>query len=98
MKPIGLTVKKSRNKYQRDPRGELMLIHECVECNALSINRIAADDNAGTVMAVFEESLIFGHQLHRKCQEYGILMLNAEDTESVYTQLYGRAVEIPTMS
>ena len=45
MRPIGLTMKKSRNKYQIKSRGELMLIHECIECRTLSINRIAADDD-----------------------------------------------------
>jgi RNHCP domain-containing protein len=98
MKPVGLTMKKGRNKYQREPRGELMLIHECVECKTLSINRIAADDDSATVMAVFQESLFTGHQLQNKCQADGILLLNAQDTEIVHTQLYGRHIEIPALS
>ena len=97
MRPIGLTMKKGRNKYQREPRGELMLVHECVECKALSINRIAADDDSETVIAVFQESLMAGHQIHSACQQYGIDILNAQETEIVYTQLYGRSVEIPAM-
>jgi hypothetical protein len=98
MKPIGLTMKRGRNKYQRESRGELMLVHECVECKALSINRIAADDDSGTVMAVFQESFALGHQIQAICQQYGILILKSEDTKIVHTQLYGRAVEIPAMS
>ena len=98
MKPIGLTMKKGRNKYQREPRGELMLIHECVGCNTLSINRIAADDDSATVMAVFQESLFPGHQLQNKCQADGILLLSAQDAEIVHTQLYGRHVDIPVLS
>jgi len=98
MKPIGLTMKKSGNKYQREPRGELMLVHECVECKALSINRIAADDDSGAVMAVFQESLTLGHQIHARCQQYGIVILNAEDTKVVHAQLYGRYAEIPATS
>src|SRR5918996_3785658 len=58
MKPSGLTVKKGRNKYQRETRGELMLIHACVECKALSINRIAADDDSETILSIFHESLM----------------------------------------
>src|SRR6266540_5158732 len=95
MKPIGLTMKQGRNKYQREPRGELMLVHECVECKTLSINRIAADDDSATVMAVFQESLTLGQQFHAVCLEYGIVVLHAEDTQIVSTQLYGRSVEIP---
>ena len=102
MKPIGLTMKKGRNKYQHMadhmPRGELMLIHECVECNVLSINRIAADDDSAALMTVFQDSLLLGHQIHQRCQENGILLLSAPDTQIVRTQLYGRFIEIPALS
>ena len=98
MKPIGLTMKKGRNKYQREPRGELMLIHECVECQTLSINRIAADDDPATVMTVFEKSFTLSRQVHALCQENGILILNAEDSEVVRVQLYGDYTEIPALS
>jgi RNHCP domain-containing protein len=98
MKPIGLTMKKGRNKYQREPRGELMLIHACVECQALSINRIAADDDSDNVMTVFEKSFTLAHPIHALCQENGIVILNAEDAEVVRTQLYGRYAEIPVLS
>ncbi len=97
MKPIGLTMKKGRHKYQREPRGELMLIHECVECKALSINRIAADDDSATVMTVFQESFRLSPELRTQCQQQGIVLLNANNIEMVCTQLYGRSVEIPAM-
>src|SRR5262245_49834492 len=76
MRPIGLTMKKTRSKYRREPRGELMLIHECVECRSLSINRIAADDDSEMVMTVFQESLTLGHQIHTLYQEHGIVILH----------------------
>ena len=98
MKPVGLTMKKGRNKYQRDARGELMLIHQCTECKTLSINRIAADDDSETVMAIFQESLLPGRQFHALCQEYGILMLKTENTRIVYTQLYGHQAEVPMVN
>ena len=98
MTPIGLTVKKGRNKYQHDGRGELMLIHQCTECRNLSINRIAADDDSETVMTVFQESRAIGYQVHALCQEHGIAILRAEDEEIVYTQLYGIQFEIPMPS
>jgi hypothetical protein len=98
MKPIGLTIKKGKNKYQSDSRGELMLIHECVECQTLSINRIAADDDSGTVMAVFQESFIVNRQIHAICREQGIVILSIEDIDVVYSQLYGRHAEFPVLS
>ena len=95
MKPVALTMKLGRNKYQREARGELMLIHQCSECNTLSINRIAADDDSGAVMAIFQESLSLGHSFQVFCQEQGIVILKAEDAKTVYTQLYGHQAEIP---
>ena len=98
MRPIGLTMKRGRNKYQRDSRGELMLIHQCTDCKTLSINRIAADDDPETVLEIFQESLQLGYPLQTLCQQYGILVLKAEDTKVVYTQLYGQQAEIPIVS
>ncbi len=95
MKPIGLTMKKSRNKYQPEVRGELMLIHECVECKTLSINRIAADDDSEMVMAVFQESLALGQQIYSLCQQHGIAILNTEHVSIVHAQLYGHTIETP---
>ncbi len=96
MKPIGLTMKRGRNKYQRKARGELMLIHECTECQTLSINRIAADDDSETVMAVFRASFALGHEIISLCQQHGILILSEEHIETVHAQLYGHTVEIAT--
>lgn len=93
MQPIGLTMKNGRNKYRLDQRGELMLIHECMECRTLSINRIAADDDPETIIAVFQDSLTLGQQTHFVCQQYGIVLLKTEDTKSVFTQLYGQNVK-----
>ena len=93
MKPIGLTMKKSRNKYRTESHGELMPIHQCVDCAALSMNRIAADDDAEFVLTVFQESLAFHYQLILLCQPHDITPLHAGDIESVKAQLYGRSAE-----
>ncbi len=98
MRPSGLTMKRSRNKYQREMRGELMLIHQCTACGVLAINRIAADDDSETVIAVFQESFVLDRQLHTLCQQHGIAILEEEHTEMVRTQLYGRTTAIPAMS
>src|SRR5271157_3828196 len=50
MLPIGLTLKRTLKKYCSGKGGELMLIHRCVACASLSINRMAADDDADTVL------------------------------------------------
>jgi hypothetical protein len=97
MSPIGLTMKKSRNKYQRDLRGELMLVHQCTDCGTLSINRIAADDDSETVLAVYQESLRLGQYIHALCREQGILLLSEHDIDVIRTQLYGYAAEVPAL-
>ncbi len=94
MKPIGLTMKKSRNKYRVDGRGELMLIHQCVECADISINRIAADDDSDAILNIFEDSLSQGEQIRRLCAEQGIVMLDIEQTQIVHLQLYGQSINI----
>jgi hypothetical protein len=87
MRPIGLTMKKSRNKYQLSPRGELMLVHTCVDCQTVSINRIAADDDPQTILAVFHSSLSL--EYFRDQDE--ILLL--QDAEIIQKQLYGLQME-----
>lgn len=91
MRPIGLTMKKSRNKYRLETGGELMLIHECTECGDLSINRIAADDDSDSVIKVFQTSTSdsLSPQVLATCQAQGINILY--DPENVYTQLHGQA-------
>lgn len=93
MKPVGLTMKKGRNRYRLESRGELMLIHECVECGDLSINRIAADDDPDSIMDAFCHSQTSGWQIHVRCEEQGIMVLT--DVEVVSEQLYGQHEKIP---
>lgn len=93
MKPIGLTMKTSRNKYRMDKRGELMLVHQCIECGSLSINRVASDDDSSMIIAVFQASI--ENRIHTLCEEYDIRALCASDTEALYRQLFG-SVEMAT--
>lgn len=92
MKPVGLTMKLSRNKYRLDQRGELMLAHQCIECGALSINRAAADDDSSTILAVFRESL--RSDSRRQCEGYGIQLLHEWDFDILCRQLYGTSTTV----
>jgi hypothetical protein len=94
MKPIGLTMKRSKNKYQIKSRGELMLIHECVDCRSLSINRIAADDDSDSVIEVFQDSLTLNCQI--KCKAQGIMLLT--ELDAVSEQLFGQSEKMPAFS
>ena len=74
-----------------------MLVHECIECRTLSINRIAADDDSETILNIFQDSFLYGYQMRQPCERQGIVMLEAEATEMVCKQLYGQNVELLVM-
>jgi DNA-directed RNA polymerase subunit RPC12/RpoP len=89
MRPLGLTVKKAVKKYALPSNGELMLIHQCVDCGKLSINRIAADDDAPAIDQVYQASRQMAPFLRRQLAELGIQTLRAADRKLVNTRLFG---------
>jgi DNA-directed RNA polymerase subunit RPC12/RpoP len=93
MRPIGLTLKRSRNKYARERDGEVMLIHQCAECGKLSINRIAADDNEALILQTLDESAGLDPSLLAEIEESDIEPLTPADKEFVRTALFGSASE-----
>ena len=92
MRPMGLTLKRSRNKYASAVSGELMLVHLCTECDRISINRIAADDVPEMIIEVFEASLTESVWLIQQNKDLGIKLLGDESFDIVYRQLYGQAI------
>ena len=90
MHPVGLTHKPSRNKYAAQAIGELMLIHQCVECEAISINRIAADDVLDVILDVFETSSSISSMLLQKITKSEIVFLGEDKINLVHRQLYGQ--------
>jgi hypothetical protein len=89
MQPIGLTVKRNHNKYGEVTHGELMLIHRCSECGKLSINRIAADDQAEKLMEIFYASCGLDTLIQHQLKESSIRLLQGEDLKLVAGQLQG---------
>jgi hypothetical protein len=71
-----------------------MLIHQCVDCGTLSINRIAADDDADTILEVFESSV--NNQIHVFCEGNGISALRSTDSAVLHKQLFGgKKIPVP---
>jgi hypothetical protein len=89
MRPVGLTIKRTRKKYGYDKQGELMLIHVCVECGKTSINRIAADDDAEKVFEVYRSNSKLDTLTRTRLEESGIITLDASDEQVVQAQLFG---------
>lgn len=89
MRPVGLALKKTNKKYARPGQGELMLIHHCQSCGRLSINRIAADDDADRIYAVYQESLALDEALRQLLAQDQIIPLQADERAIVRRQLFG---------
>lgn len=93
MRPVGLTLKRSRNKYASVSVGELMLVHLCTDCSRISINRLAADDVSATMIEVYEDSLTASIWLQEQMDDIGITLLDSNSKELVYRQLFGQRVK-----
>ena len=90
MKPIGLTLKRTRKKYGLAQYGELMLIHQCDECGRFSVNRIAADDDANLLIDIFKAALQLDLKMIAALEASDIYLLAEKDEEIVRAQLFGR--------
>lgn len=90
MRPVALTCKRSRNKYASG-RGELMLIHHCMDCDDVSINRIAADDDANTILDVFKTSYTLPAWTQNLILSNGIEILREEALPQLELQLFGHS-------
>ena len=85
MKPIGLTFKKEGEGRI----GEVMLVHQCMQCGKISINRIAADDSTDEIMRVFETSRMMDETVKDILTEQEITLLGEHDEKELKIQLFG---------
>jgi len=96
MQPMGLTLKKTNKKYGPAQCGELMLIHVCTGCGRISINRIAADDDASRILDLFQSSLKLAPAMIASFCQDGIRALRAADKKIVHSRLFGNFISIKT--
>jgi len=88
MEPLGLVFKsEGKNKGRYSHRGELMLVHRCLNCGQISYNRLAADDDPRVVWQLYERSLSLPPQ--------GSLppdrpLAGPDDKQEVNNQLFGK--------
>jgi len=85
MEPVGLTLKLARKKYGSE-QGELMIIHRCIDCGKLSLNRIAADDLPDRVWYLYELTCQTG--THWEGNEE-IVRLGPQDHDLIHGRLFG---------
>lgn len=89
MEPLGLTVKKNTNKYGQEKGGELMLIHRCTDCGKISINRVAADDDAEAIFGLFLATLRLDEQTRAKLTVNRVIILQPADEALIRARLFG---------
>lgn len=90
MEPIGLTFKKTKpDKYRPEEKGELMIVHRCQNCQKISINRIAADDEPKALLGLLEKAETQDEETRTELVNEGIKWLTQEDLPEVRKQLYG---------
>jgi hypothetical protein len=90
MRPVGLALKRTRKKYGPQAAGELMLVHRCVECGKVSLNRIAADDDVDKAWGIFTSSSGPDDQILAQVRESGVDPLDLSASNLVRAQLFGR--------
>lgn len=91
MEPVGLAFKRRHKRYAGELPGELMLVHHCTGCGALSINRIAADDGPAALWEVFDASLAQAPAWRAIAQAAGLELLGHAAREQVLAAVFGRA-------
>lgn len=91
MQPIGLTLKRTRKKYGRAQYGELMIIHQCIDCGKVSVNRIAADDDAALIFEIYQQSFQLDRQVKLELDMGGIRALDTVDGYIIQAQLFGKS-------
>lgn len=93
MQPIGLTFKhEGFDKYTSKPRrGELMVVHQCLTCGQIRLNRLAADDDEQIILKIFAESKDPSAETLKMLNELGIKILSETDRSEIETQLFGKS-------
>jgi len=94
MEPVALTFKKEGvDKYGKSKTGEIMLVHECLKCGKISINRIAGDDDSREITKLFEKSHDKEYNKREMLGKISIRILEEDDREEMGKQLFGKKVE-----
>ncbi len=93
MPPIGLTFKQEGfDKYGKKREGELMLIHQCVKCARISINRLAADDDERAIIVLFNKSIYMDEKTKKDLADIDIIAATADDKNKVFIKLFGKSI------
>ncbi len=91
MTPIGLTFKHNGfDKYGRERRGDVMLVHFCAGCGTVNINRIAGDDSCLELLEVFKRSHAMTENQKQVLEKAGIHLVQPDEADQLHVALYGK--------
>ncbi|HEV7449247.1 MAG TPA: RNHCP domain-containing protein [Candidatus Paceibacterota bacterium] len=92
MEPIGVTLKREgTDKYGKEKFGDVMLVHKCIECGAVNVNRIAADDPEDLILTVFEKSSTLPQEAASELQKQNIILLTTNEKPLLVERLFGKS-------
>lgn len=66
-----------------------MIVHYCLNCGKVSINRVASDDNPDAIFKLFEQSKSLESKICDQLAVQNIQILAGKDKEEVFSQLFG---------
>lgn len=90
MKPIGLVFKHiTYNPFTDKTSGELMIVHLCLNCDKISTNRIAGDDNAQSIIQLLDEPKSLDPTLIHRLHCSNLTPLTRQDEQQVLACLFG---------
>jgi len=88
MQAVSLTMKNIvENPFTGRTSGELMIVHRCLGCGALSVNRIAGDDDPYAILSLIDEQCSDDNKHQLVCR--GITLLTKKDEHIVRACLFG---------
>ena len=68
-----------------------MIIHQCQSCNAISINRIAADDDYKELLMIMKQEVKLTEERNHRLDSLGIEPVRLKDYHLVKMNLMGFA-------
>lgn len=90
MQPIALAFKNYKvNLFTGKGNGEVMIIHQCLNCGKISPNRIAGDDNEYQVISILNESINLNQNMANLLKNLRLEPITALNKEEALISLFG---------
>ena len=77
------------NPFTNRGGGELMIIHQCLNCGKISPNRIAGDDNEYQIICIMKGSINLDESLIAQIRNMGLKPIASSNIEEAYISLLG---------